>query len=406
MTSTTHPSTSPASLNPVAPTVPRVAPGQARRILLVVDGFFPTLGGAEAQVLLLARAFRERGHQVMVVAPALRPGDKAHEVVEGTEVLRITYPHVRLLGAVVLCWRFGAWLLKHRRDFDAVHIHMVRNLAAVAGLIRPWLGLPVAAKVSGAWEFDGGLLDPQLREKPFFRVLNWCVRRIDTIQCISAFTRDMVLQAAYPERMLRMIPNAVDTDRFVPHPVPAGLPHVAYVGRLRKVKGVYELIEAWATVVKAHPAKLLVAGDGPEREVLEARVRELGIEGSIEFLGVISDVPAVLRRSCLYVQPSYQEGMPNSVLEAMAAGLPIVATRISGNVDLVDDQDNGLLVPAGDAPALAQAMLTLLGEPPLAQRMGARSRERVVQQYGVDAVLAQLLTCYDEGRPRTEGGRA
>jgi glycosyltransferase involved in cell wall biosynthesis len=98
----------------------------------------------------------------------------------------------------------------------------------------------------------------------------------------------------------------------------------------------------------------------------------------------------LLRRTRVYVQPSYQEGMPNSVLEAMAAGLPIVATRVSGNVDLVHDGENGFLVPPGDKDALAQAIRRLLEDPELASRMGERSRQ-LAAEFGVPVVTAKLL---------------
>jgi L-malate glycosyltransferase len=103
----------------------------------------------------------------------------------------------------------------------------------------------------------------------------------------------------------------------------------------------------------------------------------------------------------VYAQPSFQEGMPNSVLEAMASGLPVAATRISGNVDLVFDGDNGLLVPPGDAPAMAEALVALLSDPERARRMGQRSRERVAERYGLDAVIGELIAIYDEGGKRT-----
>jgi glycosyltransferase involved in cell wall biosynthesis len=388
--------TLPAALEPV---VAADTSGRSRRILLVVDSVYPALGGAERQVELLAKAFRERGHQVHIVCPLLRPDDLPFEIVDGTPVERLRYPHIKKFGSLLLCASFAVWLLRHRRSFDAMHIHTVHILAAVAGMVRPLLAMPIAIKVTGAWEFEGGLLDPAIQHKPFIRALNWGVKRVDYVQCISEFTRDMARQAGYPDRMLKMIPNAVDTDRFRRSAEPVSdVPCVVYVGRLRTVKGVYMLLDAWADVVREVPARLLIAGDGPEGEAMLAKVAELGIADSIEFLGAVDDVPAVHARGCIYAQPSFQEGMPNSVLEAMASGLPVVATQISGNVDLVFDDDNGLLVPSGDAPAMGRALVALLKDPERARRMGLRSRERVTQRYGLDAVIGELIAIYDEGR--------
>jgi glycosyltransferase involved in cell wall biosynthesis len=106
----------------------------------------------------------------------------------------------------------------------------------------------------------------------------------------------------------------------------------------------------------------------------------------------------VLAGATVYVQPSYQEGMPNSVLEAMACALPIVATRISGNVDLVEEGDSGLLVPVADEDSLAEALASLLAAPERARAMGLRSREIVERRFSVPSVLQQLLSAYH--RPR------
>ena len=211
----------------------------------------------------------------------------------------------------------------------AIHVTMAKNLAAVSGLLRPLLHATVMVKISGAWEFNGGVLDPTLRARPMQRLYNWCIRRVDNLQCVSDYTRLMVKDAGYPDERLLMVPNAVDLTRFCPRPVEARPPdaptRVTYVGRLRPVKGVSVLVDAWFLVHPAANARLTIAGDGADREALTARVREAGLAENIEFLGEVSDVPTVLTKTDIYVQPSLQEGLPNSVLEAMSMGLPIVA---------------------------------------------------------------------------------
>lgn len=112
------------------------------------------------------------------------------------------------------------------------------------------------------------------------------------------------------------------------------------------------------------------------------------------FAGEVSDVPAVLAEADIYVQPSFQEGLPNSVLEAMAMGLPIVATRVSGNEDVVVDGENGLLVPPGDPKSLAAAIQKLVDDPALATRMGRRSREIIESRFSLAAVMRQLCDAY------------
>lgn len=367
-----------------------------KRILLVVDGFYPSTGGSEMQVGLLARAFRAHGHEVTILAPHLDKSLPLRDTVDDVPVERIPYPRIRILGALVLDIRFMARLIARRRRYDAIHVHMAKNLAAAAGLIRPLLPSTLAVKISGAWEFDGGILDPERRTRPLYRLINGCVKRADNIQCVSEYTRRRLLDAGYPEDRLRMIPNAVDLERFVPTPIGQRKCKAVFVGRLVPVKALPILLQAWARARLSPDAILEIAGDGPERASLQAQSQALGVADRVRFLGEVSDVPGVLREASVYVQPSYQEGMPNSVLEAMACGLPIVASRVSGNEDLVVHEHNGLLVPAGDPDALAAAIERVLGNRELARSMGEASRDFVVARYSVPAVVAELLESYEK----------
>jgi glycosyltransferase involved in cell wall biosynthesis len=385
----------PQATPPVMPAAEAVPPA---RILLVVDGFYPATGGAEKQVRTLAKAFTAAGHAVEVVAPQLDIKLPTADSVDGVPLTRLSYPHIKLLGAAFLCARYGVWIWTRRRDFDAIHVNMAKNLAAVSGLVRPFIPATVTVKISGAWEFDGGLLDPKLRRRPIQRLYNWCVRRVDNIQCVSEYTREMLRAAGYPDASLRMIPNAVDLARFKP-PLrtvrePGATMTVAYVGRIRPVKGVKVLVDSWPKVVPASNARLVIAGDGADRAALAESARASGVGNTVEFMGEVSDVPAVLARADIYVQPSFQEGLPNAVLEAMAMGLPIVATRVSGNEDVVSDGENGVLVPPGDPDALAAALRRLIADPALAARMGRRSREIVESRFSLPAVLTQLRDAY------------
>jgi glycosyltransferase involved in cell wall biosynthesis len=372
-------------------------PGKSR-ILMVVDGRYPSTGGAEMQARLLSRSFAGAGHEVTVVVPRLDRSLPVHDTLDGVKVERIAYPQLKGLGAVILFIRFALLLLWRRKQYDAVHVHTAHYLAAVAGLVRPLTGKTLMVKVTGAWEFQGGVLDPKLRGRPLYRLTNWMLRKTDHMHCISDYTRKMLLEAGYADDQVCMIPNAVDLARFVPTRPPRIPPAVVFVGRLVPVKGLPVLLKAWKKVVAKMPARLVIAGDGPQRDELHQLASDLQLGEHVDFLGNVSDVPSVLAGATVYVQPSYQEGMPNSVLEAMACALPIVATRISGNVDLVEEGDSGLLVPVADEDSLAEALASLLAAPERARAMGLRSREIVERRFSVPSVLQQLLSAYH--RPR------
>jgi glycosyltransferase involved in cell wall biosynthesis len=184
-----------------------------------------------------------------------------------------------------------------------------------------------------------------------------------------------------------MVRNGIDLASFdalaaqglkSPLPVPEGAPTVAVIGNLWPVKGHRTLIEAVARLPEQlHHVRFLCAGEGPEREHLTERIAKLGLAERVLLLGHRLDIPGILARARAACLCSSAEGLSNALMEAMAARLPIVATRVGGNPELVHDGDNGLLVPAGDADALAQALQTLLSSPEKAREMGLRGRRRV-----------------------------
>ena len=373
------------------------------RILMVVDGQYPAIGGAEKQAKLLSASFLRQGHVVQVLAPRLSSTQAVSEIIEGIPVHRLVYPRIPVLGAIALDLRFAAYILSHRRAFDVIHIHMMRNLAGAAGWVRQWLGIPMVAKVSGADEFHGGILDTMLMRKPIHRVLNAGARRIDAYQCISAFTRKAMVGAGYDDAKMHLIPNAVDCARFACTRGNAPLVRVVFVGRHVKVKGIDVLLRAWALVRRPDCVRLVLAGNGPERSALQALAHALGLDEVVEFPGNVDDVPGLLAEAGLYVQASHQEGLPNAVLEAMASGLAVVATRVSGHEDVVEHGRTGFLVPPNDPASLAQAMQVLLDDSELRLRMGATACQAIRNTYCADIVTAQLLHLYRSLQPAKTG---
>jgi glycosyltransferase involved in cell wall biosynthesis len=364
------------------------------RILMVVDGQYPATGGAEMQARLLCTTFARQGHQVQVLAPRLQPSQAKLELVDGIAVRRLSYPRIKGVGAIWLDVRFAAFLLRHRNQFDVIHIHMVRNLAGAAGWVRRLVGIPMVAKVSGADEFRGGILDPALMHRPIHRLLNAGAKRIDAFQCISLFTRKAMLEAGYPSTKLHLLPNAVDCTRFACNRTEAPLQRVVFIGRHVAVKGIDVLLRAWALLQRPTGLRLILAGNGPEHDKLQALAHDLGVRDSVDFPGAVSNVPEILAGSGLYVQASHQEGLPNAVLEAMASGLAVVATRVSGHEDVVQHGSTGLLVERDNPEALAAAMQALLDDPGLRWRMGKAGRASIANTYCAEIITARLLRLY------------
>ncbi len=140
----------------------------------------------------------------------------------------------------------------------------------------------------------------------------------------------------------------------------------------------------------------MLVGDGPERGALESQVATLGLRDRVQFLGYRPDIPGLLAGCDLFVLPSLYEGLPLSILEAMAAGKPVVATAIGGTDEVIVPDCTGLLVPPGDAPALATAIRTLLADPPLARRLARAGQARVATMFSAAQMVRQVTQVYDE----------
>jgi glycosyltransferase involved in cell wall biosynthesis len=170
---------------------------------------------------------------------------------------------------------------------------------------------------------------------------------------------------------------------------------VAFSGRFVERKGIAFLLKAWVTLIREFPeARLILFGDGPLLPTMKAMAVELGINSSVEFPGHINQVTDALLTADIFVLPSLQEGMPNSLLEAMACGLPPVATRIGGVEDIVTDGENGVLVEPGDAASLATGLRRLLADKDLSLAIAARAGQSIHDLYSIDSVLPKYLALY------------
>lgn len=199
----------------------------------------------------------------------------------------------------------------------------------------------------------------------------------------------LATQAGIPHDRLRLIRGGIDPKPFANvRPIqweevlgqPCGQV-VLWVGRLDPIKGLDVLIKSFVRVVERVPAKLVLVGDGPLRPKLERRIQSLGLQKSIHPIGMRDDVPALMSSAHVFAFPSRTEGLPNALLEAMAAACAIVTTHVPGCRDLIVDEVNGLLVPFGDADSLSRALVRLLIDRPLASRLGQEARQDVSRNW-------------------------
>lgn len=373
--------------------------GDARPILFVVDSFLPGLGGAELQSVLLARALRKQGKEVHFVAPRLETNLPIHDEIEGFKLTRISYPRVKFLGAMLLMWQFSCYMLRHKDDYSFIHVHITKLLATCLGVVKPHLSAKVMTKISGHAEFTGGILDTSKKANPAYKVMSHYIRKLDYIQTISIYTREKLLSQGFREEQIMQIPNAVEVSSFT-DPDCFTTEHdplvIGFCGRIREVKGLELLIQALSSFDQKKTSKVVVkiAGDGNYRSAIEQLAVDLGVANKVEFLGVVKDVPNFLKGLDIYVQPSYAEGLSNSVLEAMSASLPVIASRISGNVDLVEHNATGYLFESGDSLELTQHLESLINSRQNRLRMGRKGKARVFDGYSAESVSGRLKELY------------
>lgn len=341
--------------------------GAAPRVLMVLESGLPTNGGggAESQVQTLGTEFQRRGVSVAAVTPMV-PWcvQKKEDVVAGLPITRIPYPHVRLLGAAWMLVSLAVLLVRRRASYDVIHSHIAGNMSALCCLMGPLLGKPVIVKLTGMTEMRGGILDP--RPNWLTRLRKWAMRRATAYQATSSRIQRMLVDSGFEAGKVVLIANAVDIDRFQAAEPAAGRREALfgprnligiYVGRLEWEKGVDLLLRGWARVLRGRDdALLLLVGHGSLRGKLETLCVSLGIAPQVRFLGPSRQPEEYLALADFGLLTSMHEGLSNTLLEYMAAGLPVLGSRVSGNEDFIVEERTGWLFPPGDEDAFVAAL--------------------------------------------------
>lgn len=353
-------------------------------------------GGTEGQCARVALELARRGVALRVAVTHregyfLDPVERACGAVHELGITRMISP---VTAARLL--RFRRWI--RRECFDVVHAWDA-DAAIFADLATRGTGIPLVTSRRDL----GDIYAPRKRR----RMQRADARARLVVVNAEAIRAKLVSEGLPPDR-IRLIPNVLDIeefDRLSARPLPEGVrlpdgPLVGMVARLDPEKDASTWIEAASVVARERPdVRFVTAGDGPQRDLLEARVRELGLVDRILFLGDITWTPALVRRLTAGVLcPKSNEGLSNTILEYMAAGLPVVATDCGGNRELVREGDNGHVIPIGDVRSLANRLLDVLADPTRTMAMGQRGRARVERDHLPARVGDQFLEVYREVR--------
>ena len=367
------------------------------RILIINSEYPPIGGGAGNASANIARELVRLGHEVTVMTAHFGDLPRATNL-DGVQILRIKA------------------MRRHLDRSSAIEqiVFMIASSFYTLNLIRKWrpdviiafFGVPSGAAAWCANIISGIPYYISLRggDVPGFRPYDFALyhkliapflRRIwrRSSGLVANSTGLKNLAVAFNDRVpISVIPNGVDLKYYAPVERDWDQPRMLFVGRLVYQKGLDILFEALKDLT-SHPWKLSLVGDGPQREKLQSIVHQYGISDRVHFKCWLDgdDLVTQLQEANLFVFPSRHEGMPNAVLEAMACGLPVIASHIAGNEELVIDGENGLLVPSEDSVALRDAMSELLGSPSKRQRMGATGRQFIEANYSWSQIANQYL---------------
>lgn len=384
------------------------------RIALLIPQFLPVVGGAQRQAHALARMLLARGHQVTVVSRRLS-GLPPREILDGVPVVRaIRTIDVGPLFGLTYVLSVAWFLLRYRSKWDVIHVTHIYLDALSAIVTRRWHRLPVVVRPACAGHYGDLARLGRFRIWPLFpsldrvgvQTLVRTVARADAFIANSQELQEELIRARFPPERITRIPNGVDVNHFHPDGgarlqearrhlgLPLG-PLLVFAGRLDPQKGLQTLIEVMRSPsMEALGAHLVILGEGPQRTALEATIRRDGLAARVLLRGLVDDVAPYLRAADIFVFPSVGEGMPNALLEAMASGLPCVASAIGGCRDVIANGETGLLVPPGDAPALQEVVVTLVQSSPMRARLGAAARKEAVARFSLERMVDQYEACY------------
>jgi len=345
--------------------------------------------GGETQVLALARHLRERGHWQTIAADPDGPlAARAREAGLTTAALACR---------TSLDPRAGLALRRTVREAgaDIVHLHTGRALT-----LAPYLPRSVVRVVTRRMDYPprGATL-----------YVRWLYRQVDAVIAISAAVRAALISRGVPGARIEVVPSGVDVARFAAGDrararerlgIALQAQVIALVGVLVERKGQAVLLEALSRIAPGVPHLVcLLAGAGPEGDRLMALAERLGLGDRVRFLGRVDDVAPVLAAADLVAAPSLAEGLGVAIIEAMAAGRAVVASAVGGIPESLRDGIEGVLVPPGDAPALASAIERCLADAGLRARLGAAGQARAAQ-FSTLAMASGTESIYERARER------
>jgi N-acetyl-alpha-D-glucosaminyl L-malate synthase BshA len=363
---------------------------------------YPTYGGSGAVATELGLALAARGHEVHFISydqpfrlGAFRERVFFHEV-EMEDYPLFEHPPYALALAVAL------HDAARKHELDLVHMHYAIPHAASAYLAKQMLAdereLKIVTTLHGTDITLVGL------HPSFHAITRFSILESDGLTAVSGFLKEgTVRDFSVPADRIEVIPNFIDTGVWRPNREPChraklapdGEKIIMHISNFRAVKRVEDVVAIFAGISRTVPSRLVMVGDGPDRPRAARRAAELGIEDKVVFLGKHSSVDELLSCADLFLLPSESESFGLAALEAMACGTPVIATRVGGLPEVIDDGVTGLLFDLGAVDEMAQAGARLLGDDAARSEMAAVARKSAVDRFSADKVVPLYEAYYE-----------
>jgi len=365
---------------------------------------YPTYGGSGAVATELGLELARRGHDIHFISYAspFRLRGFA-ERVSFHEVTQLEYPLFEQSSPYALALAVKQHEVAKREQLDIMHAHYAIPHAATAWLAKQMLAheglqLKVVTTLHGT---DITLVG---QDPSYYTLTKFSIEQSDAVTAVSEYLRDETYRAfGCGQCDLRVIPNFISIADYHPRTddglrrrlAPTGHRVLVHVSNFRPVKRVGDVVKIFATVRAQLPATLLLVGDGPDRDAAEQQVDSLGLRKDVRFLGKVENVGDVLRGSDLFVLPSATESFGLAALEAMACGVPVVASAAGGIPEVVEDGKTGCLAPPGDVATMAARALQILTDTGTQQRMAQAAAARALE-FSADHVVPRYEQLYEE----------
>jgi glycosyltransferase involved in cell wall biosynthesis len=370
------------------------------RICQITSASFPPEEGIGNYVYGLSTQLIKKGHTVTIITRGSR-GKKHHELVDNIEIIRVPFLPIYPLYMRIHSFFVNNLFKSLESKFDIVHIHsplspIVQTKLPVMATIHTPMKTDTQASYNEnknlrttIWKLSGRFISYPLEIK--------LIKRANVITVVANSVAQELQEYPSENKKIIVMGNGIDNTLFKPVGKKSEKKYILFTGRLSYRKGLFDLIECGKYICEKYPdVTFIITGSGILSDTLRERINELGLADQFKFLGFVTreELITLYQNATLYVLPSHYEGLPTVLLEAMSCGLPVIATAVSGNLDVITHGKNGILVPPKSPEKIAEAISSLLDDEQLRKNLGENARKTIEENYTWDIISNNYLKYY------------